>query len=294
MAPPSFLHQSNDRRLAPDYRGDILVWDIDKTYLETSFSSLRGLIAIPFEFAVDKRSLPGAVRLIRALRHGPNPTSALVPLYFVSGSPPQLREVIEQKMTLDGVEYDGITFKDQWGLLKAGRARDIKAQVGYKLQALLNYHRQFPAEARYLLFGDDVEEDAESFLLFGQICTGLRGADLEARLAKLKVSPADVSEVLRLADALTTRSDPVERIFIHLTNKSDPSRYESRRVVATLSYVQTAMVLVELGKIRPEAVSAVAKDLRRRMVSEYTISQHIEDAEARLGVSRETTLLARQ
>lgn len=294
MPPSSFLQQSNERRLPPDYEGDVLIWDIDKTYLDTSFSSLRGLLAIPFEFAVDKRSLPGAVRLIRALRHGPNPQSALVPLYFVSGSPPQLRDVVEQKMTLDGVEYDGITFKDQWGLLKAGRARDITAQVGYKLQALLHYHREFPAGARYFLFGDDVEEDAQSFLLFGEICTGLRGAELETRLADFGVSSPDVSEVVRLADAVVARTDPVERVFIHLTNRTDPTRFESRRVTATYSYLQTAMVLVELGRIRPNAVAAVAKDLRRRMVSEYEISQQVEDAQSRLGVSRETGLLARQ
>src|SRR5687767_10422110 len=119
------IDRSNDRRIPSDYRGDVLVWDIDKTYLDTRFSSWRGLAAIPFELAIDKEALPGAVPLLRALRRGPGDRTALVPLYFVSGSPPQLRRVIERKMILDGVEFDGITFKDQLGLLRSGRVRAI-------------------------------------------------------------------------------------------------------------------------------------------------------------------------
>ncbi len=288
-----FLEQSNDRRLAFDYSGDILVWDIDKTYLDTSFSSFRGLIAIPLEFAVDKRSIPGAVNVIRALRHGPAKDSALTPLYFVSGSPPQLRKVIEQKMTLDGVEFDGITFKDQWGLLRAGRPRDIRAQVGYKLQALLLYRRELPDGGRYLMFGDDVEDDADSFLLFGEICAGLRDGPLEARLRDKSVARPDVEQILQVASTLPIIEDPVERVFILLTKK-DPGRYRDPRIVGARSYLQTAMVLAEMGRIGAETVSSVARDLRRNRISELEIAEEINDAERRLGTSRETTLLAKQ
>src|SRR5690606_38035670 len=114
------LERTNHRRLE-EHAGDILIWDIDKTYLDTRFSSLRGLLSIPLELAIDKRALPGTVPLLRALRRGPGEKSALVPLYFISGSPVQLRSVIEEKMTLDGVGFDGITFKDQFALLKKGR-----------------------------------------------------------------------------------------------------------------------------------------------------------------------------
>src|SRR5437868_8900070 len=102
-AAPGLIQRSNERRLTAEYRGDILLWDIDKTYLDTRFSSMRGLLAIPFEFAIDKRTIPGAAVLLRALRRGSGEESALVPLYFISGSPPQLRRVVERKMLLDGV-----------------------------------------------------------------------------------------------------------------------------------------------------------------------------------------------
>jgi hypothetical protein len=289
-----FLEQSNDRKLPADYRGDVLVWDIDKTYLDTSFSSIRGLIAIPLEFAIDKTSIPGAVHLIRALRHGAEPGSAFTPLYFVSGRQPQLRRVIEQKMTLDGVDFDGITFKDQWGLLRAGRPRDIKAQVGYKVQALLLYRRELPDGARYLMFGDDVEADAESFLLFGKICGGLRDGPLGERLRAANVAKADAEQIVRIASTIPVTEDPVERVFILLT-RAEPEKYAGEpRVVASRSYLQTALVLAEMGKIQPATVSAVARDLRRNRIAEEEIARQLEDAELRLGVRRELTLLARQ
>lgn len=290
----SFIQQSNDRRLPADYAGDVLLWDIDKTYLDTRFSSMRGLLAIPFELAIDKRSIPGAAILLRALRRGPGEESALVPLYFISGSPPQLRKVVERKMLLDGVEYDGITFKDQLGLLLSGKPKLIKAQLQYKLRALLMYRRELPENAHWLLFGDDVEEDAESFLMFGKICAGLRGGELSAELTSRKVDGAMIEEIVALAGTAPLTADPVDKVFIHLERGRDPSSFGDPRVVPTRSYLQTALVLAQLGKIRREAVGAVAKDLRRRMVAESAIAEQLADAAQRLAISRELLELARR
>ena len=267
-----FLERTNYRTLPPGYGGDVCVWDIDKTYLDTRFSSLRGLAAIPFEAAIDKRALPGTVPLLRALRRGPGDKSALVPLYFVSGSPKQLRSVIERKMTLDGVDFDGITFKDQWGLVRARRPRAIKEQVGYKLIALLLYRLETPASARWLLFGDDVEMDGAVFALFGDVCAGLAGAALESELRRLRVARSEREEALRLADLIEDTGNPVEQIFIHLERGSDPTLYAGARMTATWSFLQTALVLADMGRIRLEDVRAVAVDVRRKMVPEERLA----------------------
>ena len=73
MSGPFFLQRANERRLDPDYTGEILLWDIDKTYLDTHCSSWRGLARIPFELAIDKVTVPGSVPILRALRRGPHP-----------------------------------------------------------------------------------------------------------------------------------------------------------------------------------------------------------------------------
>lgn len=288
-----FIDRSNERRLPEDYDGDVVLFDIDKTYLDTEFSSWRGLLAIPFEFAIDKRAVPGAVTLLRALRRGPGQRSILVPLYFVSGSPPQLRSIIERKMTLDGVEYDGITFKDQWGLARTGRWAEVKSQIGYKLTALLLYRSELPARASWLMFGDDVEDDALIFSLFGEICADLRGAGLSARLRSLDVAEDHAERIVALAEELPRGPNPVTRIFIHLSRGRDPNSLPGgQRVVATRSFLQTALVLHELGRISAEAVGTVADSLRRGQVGEDQIRRLLEEARVRLGVSEATLMLA--
>ncbi|MBI4822228.1 MAG: hypothetical protein HY791_38570 [Deltaproteobacteria bacterium] len=294
MMTAPFLDRTNDRKLHDDYDGDLILFDIDKTYLDTRFSSLRGLAAIPFDAALDKRAIPGTVPLVRALRRGVSESSALVPLYFVSGSPKELRGVIERKMTLDGVEYDGITFKDQLGLVKAGRFADVKRQLGYKLLALLLYRAETPEHARWLMFGDDVEEDAAVFALFGEICAGFRGPPLEARLAEKKVAKDHRHRILELVEQLVVTDDPIERVFIHLEKGSDPQALPGQRTVGTRSFLQSALLLFGMGKLRAEAVSAVAQDLRRSHVAEAKIEADLVDAKTRLGIVEESIRLARR
>ncbi len=290
----SFSHRSNDRKIDSDYTGDILLWDIDKTYLDTHFSSFRGLLGIPFELAVDKEPVAGAVPLLRGLRHGPHTQSAITPLYFVSGSPVQMRKVIERRMTFDGVDFDGITFKDQLGLLLAGRPRGIKEQVGYKLKALLSYRAETPAHARWLLFGDDVESDAEVFGLFGDVCAGLRDAALERRLNDFGVHSADRAQILSIADSLAVTDDPVDCIFIHLSNNSDPAKFVHPKVFPTRSYVQTAILLFSQGRLRERTLGAVAQNLRQRGLSERVLEEHLQDVGERFDIGDEVLGLARR
>ncbi len=292
MMTPSFVEQSNERRLPADYEGPLLLWDIDKTYLNTRFSSFWGLAAIPFELAVDKEAIPGVVPLIRALRHGPEDASAIVPLYFISGSPLQLRRVIQQKMTLDGVDFDGITFKDQWGLVRAGRPRDIARQIGYKLKALLMYRRQVPTGARWLMFGDDAEDDAEIFLLFGRICAELRGRGLQTHLRSLNVPERDVAEVVDLAEGIDFGPDPVELIGIRQVRPHRPQSPDPR-VFPSPSYLTTALMLADRGYIQPQAIATVVRTMRRRGVSEAQLSYATRLAEARFDISPDLLVHAR-
>lgn len=288
-----FLERTNHRQLS-EHVGDVLIWDIDKTYLDTRFSSLRGLLSIPLELAVDKRALPGTVPLLRALRRGPGERSALVPLYFVSGSPPQLRRVIEEKMTLDGVGFDGITFKDQLGLLRKGRPKAIVRQVGYKLIALLLYRLEASEHTRWLLFGDDVEADAEVFCLFGDVCAGLSGQPLERRLRQHRVESVELRACLELAQKVALQADPVERIFIHLASRREPRKSSDPRVFETRSFLQTALVLADMARIHSRELRAVVADIRRQRVPEREVIRDIEDAAVRFGVSDDLCRIAAQ
>lgn len=254
-----FIDQSNDRELPADYDGPVLVWDIDKTYLDTHFSSWRGLLRIPLEFGVDKVSVPGAAALLRGLRSGPGAHSRATPLYFVSGSPAQMRRVIEEKMRLDGVDFDGITFKDQLGLVRALRPRDVTRQLGYKLAALLAYALQLPPGCRFVLFGDDVEQDAEVFTLFREVLEGLKGRKLRSRLRAGDVHRHDAETVLGLAESLSPRSEPVTRIFIKQSRERSLGGHP--RVVAARSYLTIAAVAAKMDLMRADGVEAVRSEL---------------------------------
>ena len=104
---------------------------------------------------MDKRAIPGTPALLKGIRRGVGPTHQQTPLYFVSASPPQLRQVIERKMLADGVEPDGITFKDQFHHILRGRPDQLRNHVGYKLAALLLNRRAHPIGSREYLYGDD-------------------------------------------------------------------------------------------------------------------------------------------
>jgi hypothetical protein len=257
------LERTNDRALPPDYAGPIDVWDIDKTYLESEFESFRDLVGRAIELAVDKRTRPGVAPLLRALRRGPAPHDLLAfraPLYFVSASPPQLRRTLERKMLLDGVEWDGISFKDHLSLMRARRFSEVRRHVAYKLTALLEYRREWPAGAREWLYGDDAETDPLVYSLFADIRAGtLASGRLDHALARYKVSGDDRHAIHALAEE-TPRGD-IGGIFIFrvaATPKFDLAEFP--RVTGVSSAVECAARLVAAGRIAAEALEEVKRE----------------------------------
>ena len=264
-----------DQRILPEgYDGNVFVWDIDKTYLSTRFSSMRGMARIPIEFAVDKHAIPGMPEVLRGLRRGPGPDFACAPLYFVSASPPLLRKVVENKMLLDGVEHDGITFKDWLGTLRQLRPGRLREQVGFKVNALLDGRLRRP-RAREYLFGDDVERDAEAFSIYARLVNddppsraiarygGRRPApdELESSLQAAGVKPDDRRFVHDLAGRLPAERGRVERFFIHLELGSPPDSFDryGELAVPVKGGFQLALALHDLGLLDKDAVTGAAE-----------------------------------
>ena len=136
------VHTVSKRDYPSGWAGEVFTCDIDRTYLDTRFSSLKGLARIPFEGALDKVTIPGMAQLLKEVRRGPDDVSRHTPIYFVSASSTQLRRVLERKFLLDGIEFDGTTFKDWGRLLRRGKLRGLKKQVAFKLAALAESKRQ--------------------------------------------------------------------------------------------------------------------------------------------------------
>src|SRR6187402_296170 len=168
-------------------------WDLDKTYLRTEFDSLRDLAKSAIETAADKRAYPGATALLRALRQDGHR------ICIVSGSPTQMRQVLAAKLTLDGVEYDEFVLKNNLKNILRGRFRALRAQIPYKLPAMLRSRIGAAADAE-TLFGDDAEADAIIYCLYADLVAGrVSIADLERVLVAARTYDDDVNRILELA-----------------------------------------------------------------------------------------------
>lgn len=242
-----------DRREEIVYR-----WDLDKTYLRTEFDTLRDLVRTAFEPASRKRAYPGASTLLREIR-STDPAA----IFILSGSPEQMRSVLEAKLRLDGIRWDGFTLKPSLRKLVRGKFRFLRDQVSYKLTALLRSRTNVPPDTDEILFGDDAEGDAFIYSLYADIAAGTVSQELLMQVAEAaQVYPEDIPEIVRVA-ARVPRRDTVRRIFIHLERGSSTAGFRDfgHRVCPFYNYFQPALVLLEDGALDAEAVLRVGADL---------------------------------
>ena len=254
------LRGSKQRRRVP-LRPLIFRWDLDKTYLKSEFDSLRQLVWVPFEKAHDKVAVPGVVPLIKGLRETATQAGREVRVHFMSASPPQIAKAIKQKLALDGIEYDGIVFKNQLQHLVRGRFRNLREQVGFKLTELLKSRSDMPAGSRELLFGDDWESDPIIYSLYADILAGRIASDeLGDVLRSIGVDPRLIVEAQARA-AVAQRDEAVEKIYINLERRTPPTTFRcfGPRLVPTFNYFQTAACLFADGYLTLPAVVRVAE-----------------------------------
>lgn len=245
-------------RIDPPPPRRIYRWDLDKTYLKTEFDTLRQLVRTALQSADQKVAVPGASVLIRELRaHGDSR------LCIVSGSPKQMRSVLEEKLKLDGVEWDELILKDNLRNVLRGRFRALRGQVGYKLPALLESRASSPVEAEEILFGDDAEADAFIYSLYADLLA--RRVDegvLRKVLEHARVYEDDQERVLGALRKIEP-ADPVRRIFIHLDRLTPPARFAryGPRVIPVFNYFQAALVLMADGVLTAPQVVRVAFEM---------------------------------
>lgn len=241
----------------------IFRWDLDKTYLRSQFDTLRSLARIPFEQAEDKVNVPGVATLIRGLRSDAAVTGREVRIYFITASPPQIGKGIRGKFALDGIEYDGIVFKDQLRHIVRGKFRSLREHVGFKLEELLRGRLAAQPEAKEILFGDDWESDPVIYSLYADLLAArLDAPGLGRVLGVIGVDPRSIAKAQRLAERLEP-ADAVEKIYINLERRTPPGRFRSfgPRLVPSFNYLQTASCLYEGEHLALATVAAVARDL---------------------------------
>lgn len=140
-----------------------VICDIDKTYLETNFHSFRDILKVAFEDADEKITVTGASDVLLAVRWGIHQgldQDVPRPLHFVSASPPQMRTVLEEKLALDGLDWNSDTFKNQAYNLRKVRVDQLRQHIAYKSAAILSVIRHASDGSEFFLIGDNAEFDA--------------------------------------------------------------------------------------------------------------------------------------
>lgn len=226
-------------------------WDLDKTYLRTEFDSVRDLVKSAIETAADKQAYPGASALLRALRAGEGHR-----ICIVSGSPTQMKTVLAAKLRLDGIEFDEFVLKDNLRNILRGRFRALRAQLPYKLPALLESRGGSAPAPAETLFGDDAEADALVYCLYDDLLSGkIAATELARILAAARAYPDEIERTLAAA-ARAPRGPVVRRIIIHLDRRSPPSGFRrfGPRLVPVFNYFQAALVLYGDGVLSARQV----------------------------------------
>lgn len=261
-------------------------WDLDKTYLRTEFDSFVDLAKSAIETAADKQAYPGATALLRALKHDGNR------ICIVSGSPTQMRQVLAAKLALDGIDYDEFVLKNNLKNILKGRFRALRAQVPYKLPAMLR-SRIGAAALSETLFGDDAEADAIIYCLYADLLAGkVSLQDLERVLIATRAYDDDAERILDLARRVP-KGDVVHRIFIHLDRRSPPVGFRrfGPRLVPVFNYFQAALVLYEDKVLSARQVIYVALEMLDSGQYELGhLATSVQDVIRRGRVTRETAL----
>ena len=212
--------------------------------------------------AEERENIPGSAALLRKMRTS-SPSAENNLIYFISGSPRQLRSVIEKKFALDGFEPDGFVLKPSLSMLMKGRFRGIRNQVPYKLNALLQGRSHAPIGTHETLLGDDAESDALIYSLYGDILSG--NIEREYLLKFLKKTHAyrdQISEIEYQLDAIV-HEPTVQRIIINLDKNTAPGEFLDYfpRVVPVHNHLQTAVVLSLDQSVTASSIQAVAFEM---------------------------------
>ncbi len=247
-------------RFDPPPARHVYRWDLDKTYLKTEFDTFGDLLRTAFQKAEEKVNVPGTAALMRELRnHGVTPNRVCI----ISGSPRQMRSVLEEKLRLDGNTWDELVLKPNISNMLRGRFRAVRGQLGYKLPALLESRARTHVDAQETLFGDDAEADGFIYSLYSDLVAGrVDLKTLEKILEAGELYEDQAATCLQLAEQIE-KAEITRRIFIHLDRRSPPAKFSKYgpRLVPIYNYFQAALVLMADGQLGALSVLKVAAEM---------------------------------
>ncbi len=245
---------------------EVYVWDLDKTYLDTHWQSLRDIFRASFADNYHRNNVPGTSTLVNSLKnfwHEKNGEQKQFPIFFITASPPQMEKKIREKLQADEILPLGIFFKDNLRNLWPGRFWRLRQHVGYKVTALLYLRTLLKKEISQVLWGDDSETDAVIYSLYSDISSRrLQNEDCEKVLKTFQVTSEQIQRIFAKQEQIEAM-DPVEKIYINLAVDTDPEYYMKfgRRMLPSYNSFQIALDLFQDNRLSMDHILRVGKDL---------------------------------
>lgn len=145
--------------LVPDPRADLgVISDIDDTVMHTGLTERAGMLRTTLlHNATTRLPFPGVAAFYRALHDGDGAVTR--PIFYVSGSPWNLYDMIERFLTIQGIPPGPLFLKD-WGIDEHKFIREDTKR--YKLARIEMLLRTYPALG-FVLIGDSGQEDPEIY-----------------------------------------------------------------------------------------------------------------------------------
>lgn len=241
-------------------------FDLDKTYLATPFEHRLQLIKAPFEAPGAKRTLPGMAALVRGLAAHPGPRAEGADLTILSASPTFMEDKLRAKLDLDGVPVSRLVLKDQWGLIRRGRLREIANPFAYKLASLLTLGAEVTDPDFEVLVGDDWDMDPLIYTAYAELRSGRLPGAVFDRMRRGFPSSAEVERLLPALVAPLHERPSVHRIYIRREKKRGPAFYRAfgSRIRVYDDAFQLALLLFDTGCLGETGVRDVIRELQER------------------------------
>ena len=212
-----------------------IVSDIDDTVIRTDVKELARMArSVLMGNAHTRLPFPGVAAFYRALRDGPDGKCSN-PLFYVSSSPWNLYEMLEELFTLRGLPAGPFLLRD-WGLSPSGSGGGgHAAHKGAHIRRLFETYPQLP----FVLIGDSGQEDPE---IYAQVIRDHPGRVLAAYIRSVDRAPARIAALAALRDEL---------------------HKEGATLVVADDTLSAARHAAEKGWILPAAADDVARDVAK-------------------------------
>lgn len=215
--------------LVPD-RGALIgvISDVDDTIMHTGLTETAGMLRTTFMLNASTRMpYPGVAAFYRALHEGGDIAR---PIFFVSGSPWNLYDMIERFIALQDIPAGPLFLKD-WGI---DEHKFIKEDThAYKLDRITQLLETYP-ELDFVLIGDSGQEDPEIY------------ADVITRFPE-RIAAVYIRDVTRDP----TRDDAVRALLDTLDKHDVPSAFGASTLNAATDAASRGLINTQnLDEIR--------------------------------------------